>query len=99
MTNHSKDIDMLLNIISNKQLSNDQEEIDYEIPTVRKSKRSIDKIHKDTGEVIATYDSIEAAGRSMGLTTGTAIGIAVRENGQCRDIQAFRRKNNLLNNQ
>ena len=35
-------------------------------------------------EVIATYESIEAAGRATGLTTGTAIGIALREKRQCK---------------
>jgi hypothetical protein len=31
-----------------------------------------------------TYESIEAAGRSLGLTTGTAIGIALREKRVCQ---------------
>jgi hypothetical protein len=31
-----------------------------------------------------TYNSIEAAGRSLGLTTGTAIGIALREKRVCQ---------------
>jgi len=58
--------------------------IDSETPVVRKAKRSIDQINMDTGEVIATYESIEAAGRATGLTTGTAIGIALREKRQCK---------------
>jgi hypothetical protein len=33
---------------------------------------------------MATYESIEAAGRSLGLTTGTAIGIAVRGKTVCQ---------------
>ena len=56
----------------------------HEIPVVRKAKRSIDKINKDTGEVLATYESIEEAGRLCGLTTGTAIGCAVREKKMCK---------------
>lgn len=79
----SKDTDNLLDILSLKNKLN-EEEIDPEIPVVRKAKRSIDKINKDTGEVIATFESIEAAGRSCGLTTGTAVGIALRENRQCQ---------------
>jgi hypothetical protein len=79
----SKDIDDLTDFLSNKFEINNVD-IDPEIPVVRKAKRSIDKINKDTGEVIATYESIEAAGRSCGLTTGTAVGIAVRENRQCQ---------------
>ena len=59
-------------------------EIDPETPQIKKSKRSIDKIHKDTGVILATYESIEAAGRSLGLTTGTAVGIALREKRVCQ---------------
>ena len=55
-----------------------------EVPTVRKAKRSIDQINKDTGEIVNSYESIEAAGRSLGLTTGTAIGIALREKRVCK---------------
>jgi hypothetical protein len=86
LVNQSKDIDALLNILSNKpsQQTSTEDVPDPEIPTVRKAKRSIDKINKETGEVVATFDSIEAAGRSCGLTTGTAVGIAVRENRLCQ---------------
>jgi hypothetical protein len=86
LVNQSKDIDDLLDILSNKpsQQILTEDVPDPEIPTVRKAKRSIDKINKETGEVVATFDSIEAAGRSCGLTTGTAVGIAVRENRLCQ---------------
>jgi hypothetical protein len=84
MVEKSKDIDVLLDILSNKTISTNLEEINPEVPIVRKAKRAIDKINKDTGEVVATYESIEAAGRSCGLTTGTAVGIALRENRQCQ---------------
>jgi hypothetical protein len=84
MVEQSKDIDVLLDILSNKSISIQKEEINAEVPIVRKAKRAIDKINKDTGEVVATYESIEAAGRSCGLTTGTAVGIALRENRQCQ---------------
>jgi len=55
-----------------------------EVPVVRKAKRAIDQINKDTGEVIASYPSIEEAGRKLGLTTGTAIGIALRNKTVCK---------------
>ena len=81
---HSKDIDTLSDFLSSNKINTKTDEIDPEIPVVRKAKRSIDKINKDTGEVIATYESIEAAGRSEGLTTGTAIGTALRESRLCK---------------
>ena len=82
---HSKDIDALNDILSNNLKNNiDENAADPEVPIIRKAKRAIDQINKDTGEVIATYESIEAAGRCMGLTTGTAIGISLRENSLCR---------------
>ena len=85
LMNESKDLDVLSEIFSNNFKSNAKEDInDPEVPIVRKSKRSIDQINKDTGEVIRTYESIEAAGRSIGLTTGTAIGISVRERRLCK---------------
>jgi hypothetical protein len=58
--------------------------LDPETPIIRKAKRPIDQIDKDTGKIINTYESIEAAGRSLGLTTGTAIGIALREKRVCQ---------------
>jgi hypothetical protein len=64
--------------------SNHHPVVDPETPQIKKSKRSIDQINKDTGEIIKTFESIEAAGRSLGLTTGTAIGIAVREKRVCQ---------------
>ena len=84
LSEQSKDIDVFLDILSNKPIVNIKEEENPEIPKVRKAKRSIDKINKETGEVVATFESIEAAGRSCGLTTGTAIGYALRENRQCQ---------------
>ena len=80
----SKDLDMLSETFSNNIKINIDEENDPEVPIVRKAKRSIDQINKDTGEVIKTYESIEAAGRTIGLTTGTAVGIALRENRTCK---------------
>ena len=82
----------IVNVMENLLINNDLDNIqkildgqkiefvqnDPEIPHVKKSKRSIDQINKDSGGIIATYPSIEEAGRKMNLTTGTAIGIAVR---------------------
>ena len=95
LINQSKDIDFLLELLSdtkiniNANVTNVINEtttnvINHEIPVVRKAKRSIDKINKDTGEVLATYESIESAGRLCGLTTGTAIGNALREKKICK---------------
>jgi phage anti-repressor protein len=83
LSEQGKDMDVLLDILSNKPTINCFD-VNPEVPIVRKAKRSIDKIDKETGKVLATFESIEAAGRSCGLTTGTAIGYAVRENRQCQ---------------
>ena len=80
----SKDIDTLLDFLSNNKINSIDNTCDPEVPVVRKAKRSIDKINKDTGEVVATYESIEAAARSEGLTTGVAVGVAVRESRLCK---------------
>jgi hypothetical protein len=73
-----------LQIIFNNEIPVNVEICNPEVPIVRKAKRPIDQINKDTGEIIATYESIEAAGRALGLTTGTAIGISVREKRICQ---------------
>ena len=85
LIDNADDLPKLQSIINNETIIV-QNEIsnDPEVPPVRKSKRSIDQINKDTGEVIKTFDSIEAAGRSLGLTTGTAVGIALREKRICQ---------------
>ena len=84
LISESKDIDTLYNILSNNGKETVILEQDPEEPLVRKAKRPIDQINKDTGEIIKTYESIEAAGRGLGLTTGTAIGTALRENRICK---------------
>ena len=82
---NAKDLDKLYSIITNESIQQEYcEPINPEVPLVRKAKRSIDQINKDTGEVIKTFESIEAAGRSLGLTTGTAVGIALREKRVCQ---------------
>jgi len=84
LINQSKDLDVLSDIFSNNKKNIIEEDINHEVPVVRKAKRSIDQINKDTGEIIKTFESIEAAGRSMYLTTGTAIGTALREKRLCK---------------
>ena len=86
LIDNANDLQKLQSIINNEYNfhSTKGEEVDPEVPLVRKSKRSIDQINKDTGEVIKTFESIEAAGRSLGLTTGTAVGIALREKRVCK---------------
>lgn len=80
----SKDIDTLMDFFSNNKPVINQEPINPETPTIKKAKRSIDQINKDTGEIMNTFESIEAAGKFLGLTTGTAVGIALREKRICR---------------
>jgi uncharacterized protein YdcH (DUF465 family) len=77
-------LDELEDILDGKTIVKELQHECPEEPKVRKSKRAIDQINKDTKEVINTYESIEAAGRALGLTTGTAIGIALREKRVCQ---------------
>ena len=85
LIDNANDLPKLQSIINNETIIAQNEILnDPEVPPVRKAKRSIDQINKDTGEVIKTFDSIEAAGRSLGLTTGTAVGIALREKRICQ---------------
>ena len=87
LINNGDDLDKISDILDGNLINNQTSAfLDPEVPQVRKSKRSIDQIHKDTGEVIATYESIESAGRALGLTTGTAIGLAVREKRICKNF-------------
>ena len=87
LIDNSKDLDKLMNLVNgniSNIISNTCIEIDPEVPQIKKSKRPIDQINTETVDIIKTYESIEAAGRSLGLTTGTAIGLAVREKRVCQ---------------
>ena len=85
LTENAKDLDKLLAILHGNRVEPVANESNStSIPTVRKAKRSVEQIDKETGEVINVYESIEAAGRGLGLTTGTAIGIALREKRICQ---------------
>ena len=70
-----------LNAIYVKLFANN---INPDIPQVKKSKRPVDQINPETGEIIASYPSTESAGLALGLTTGTAIGLARRNNRLCQ---------------
>lgn len=80
----NNDLNNINNRLCNETLLENIELNDPEVPFIKKSKRSIDQIEKDNGKVIATYPSIEAAGRALGLTTGTAVGIALRNKSICQ---------------
>jgi len=88
LIDNGKDLDRLLDILNGGnayyQNASTVEQESAPAPKVRKAKRSVDQIHKDTGEIINVHESIEAAGKSLGLTTGTAIGIALREKRVCQ---------------
>lgn len=74
--------DILSSLSNNIVIENTM--IDPEVPAQRKAMRAIDQINVDTGAILASYPSIEAAGRAIGLTTGTAIGIALRNKTLCK---------------
>jgi hypothetical protein len=85
LVENSKDLDKISDILDGNLSENSATESnDPDIPQVRKSMRPIDQIHVETGEVVATYKSTEAAGRALGLTTGTAIGNARRNSQKCQ---------------
>jgi len=77
-------LELLSDIFDGNNIGSVEEHVEPDEPIVKKTKRSIDQINKDTGEIIKSYESIEAAGRSLGLTTGTAVGIALREKRVCK---------------
>lgn len=87
LINYSKDLPTLLSIVKNEKVVNintaDEMCCDQEVPQIKKAKRSIDQINKDTNEVIKTYESIEAAGRELKLSTGSGIGQALRSHKCC----------------
>lgn len=69
-----------LDLLEDTPIQQQQEiEIDPYQPQVRKGKREIEQIDKNTGQVIATYESLNSAGRALNCT-GNTIGIALRNN-------------------
>ena len=83
---NTKNLEQLSNILDGTGQSEQAiiESPDPEVPPVRKAKRAVDQIDPATNSVIASFPTIEAAGRALGLTTGTAIGIALRNKTLCR---------------
>ena len=71
------------NLINNRLFIEHNYVVDPEVAKVKKSKRPIDQVCKLTNKIIATYESIEACGRSVGCT-GSAIGISVRNKTLCK---------------
>ena len=84
LVDNCEDFEKLSSILDGTASLNASEHADPEVPLVRKAKRSIDQINKDTGEIVKSFESIEEAGRSLGLTSGTGIGIALREKRVCK---------------
>jgi len=82
----NNDLHYINNFIRGDSNNERGQSTDPEVPFVRKAKRSIDQIDKNTGVVLHTYPSIEAAGRALELTTGTAIGVALRNKSLCQDF-------------
>jgi len=79
LMNNWNDLEKLSDLLDGNVIIQSNEYENPEEPKVHKAARPVDQINKQTGEIIATHESIEAAGRALGLTTGTAIGIALRE--------------------
>ena len=77
LMNNTDDLDKMTNILDDKNIEYCQNSQNPEIPTIRKAKRAIDQINPTTNEFIATFESIEAAGRVLGCS-GSLIGIALR---------------------
>ena len=78
LVNNSKTVEKLL-----LQNVNEENVENPEIPIKRKAKRPIDQINKETGKIIASFPSIEAAGKAIGCT-GSAVGIGLRNKTLCK---------------
>jgi len=77
-------LDDIYNKLTQQFIPYNEKYQDPEIPIIRKSKRSIDQINPVSGDVIATHESIEAAGRCLNLVSGSAVGIALRNKTLCK---------------
>jgi len=88
LNDNAKDLEKLSNILDGNLMITKEMVEEPEIPIVRKAKRPVDQIDPLTNTVIASFESIEAAGRAIGAncTTngveskkcGTKIGVALR---------------------
>ena len=79
----NNDLYFINNVLDLKDSEQKISTIDPEEPIVHKAARAIDQINKETGLVFASYKSLEAAGRAIGVT-GSAIGIALRNKKLCQ---------------
>jgi hypothetical protein len=87
LINNSQNLENLSNLLDGMPVQSTEITLeDPEVPRVRKAKRAIDQIDPATNKVIASFPSIEAAGRVLGLTTGTAVGIALRNKTLCKSF-------------
>jgi hypothetical protein len=75
--------DILQNLKNKTVIQNTVIQNDPEVPGVRKARRAVDQINKETGIVIASFQSLEEAGRAIGVT-GTSVGIAIRNKSLCK---------------
>jgi hypothetical protein len=72
-----------LELLENNTIDQNVVETDPEQPQIRKAKREIEQIDKNTGRVIARYESLNAAARALNCT-GNAVGIALRNSTLCK---------------
>jgi hypothetical protein len=89
IVNNSDNIEHLSNLLDGTLLlaNNEIENNNPEFPEVKKTKQPVDQIDPITNKIIATFESIEAAGRAIGAKCSTSgdskkcgskIGIALR---------------------
>jgi hypothetical protein len=71
------DTNTILTNLSNFQDLTLPSDVDSLVPTSSRAPRSVDKIHPITGQVVGTFATFAAAGKSVGVT-GAAISNAVR---------------------
>jgi len=83
---NGKNLEQLSDLLDGQPISIANNIPDPEVPIVRKAKRAVDQIDPATNAVIASFPTIEAAGRALGLTTGTAVGIALRNKTLCQSF-------------
>ena len=87
LINNSQNLENLSNLLDGTSVQSTMTTIeDPEVPLVRKAKRAVDQIDPATNKVVDSFPTIEAAGKALGLTTGTAIGIALRNKTLCKSF-------------
>jgi hypothetical protein len=87
LINNSQNLENLSNLLDGTSVQSTMTTFeDPEVPLVRKAKRAVDQIDPATNKVVDSFPTIEAAGKALGLTTGTAIGIALRNKTLCKSF-------------